>query len=158
MAYLKLYRKKLQANYKVLQKMFDKADIDWGVVTKVLCGNRRYLQELVDLGIKEMHDTRISNLKAIKAIAPDVQTVYIKPPAKRSWENVVKFADVSFNTELATIRGLSVEAVKQKRIHKVIIMVAMAAPSRPAVVCSAMVSSSWWFWSVRYGTRTRALA
>ena len=70
MAYLKLYRKKLQANYKVLQKMFDKADIDWGVVTKVLCGNRRYLQELVDLGIKEMHDTRISNLKAIKAIAP----------------------------------------------------------------------------------------
>ncbi|MBK6369739.1 MAG: alanine/ornithine racemase family PLP-dependent enzyme, partial [Flavobacteriales bacterium] len=125
MAYLKLYRKKLQANYKVLQKMFDKADIDWGVVTKVLCGNRRYLQELVDLGIKEMHDTRISNLKAIKAIAPDVQTVYIKPPAKRSWENVVKFADVSFNTELATIRGLSVEAVKQKRIHKVIIMVEM---------------------------------
>ena len=91
----------------------------------MLCGNRRYLQELVDLGIKEMHDTRISNLKAIKAIAPDVQTVYIKPPAKRSWENVVKFADVSFNTELATIRGLSVEAVKQKRIHKVIIMVEM---------------------------------
>ena len=72
MAYLKLYRKKLQANYKVLQKMFDKADIDWGVVTKVLCGNRRYLQELVDLGIKEMHDTRISNLKAIKAIAPEM--------------------------------------------------------------------------------------
>lgn len=125
MAYLKLYRKNLQANYMVLQKMFDKAQIDWGVVTKVLCGNRRYLHELVDLGIKEMHDTRISNLKAIKAIAPNVQTVYIKPPAKRSWENVVKYADVSFNTELETIRGLSAEAVEQERVHKVIIMVEM---------------------------------
>lgn len=125
MAYLKLYRRNLQANYSVLEKMFAEANIDWGVVTKLLCGNRRYLKELVDLGVTEMHDTRISNLKAIKAIAPQVQTVYIKPPAKRSWENVVKFADVSFNTELSTIRGLSGEAVKQQRTHKVIIMVEM---------------------------------
>ncbi|MBP7157050.1 MAG: alanine/ornithine racemase family PLP-dependent enzyme [Flavobacteriales bacterium] len=125
MAYLKLYRDKLRSNYAVLKEMFDSEDIEWGVVTKLLCGNRRFLQELVDLGIKEMHDTRISNLKAIKAIAPHVQTVYIKPPAKKSWENVVKFADVSFNTELTTIRGLSAEAVKQDRTHKVIIMVEM---------------------------------
>lgn len=125
MAFLKLYREKLRANHKVLVKMFAKEDIEWGVVTKVLCGNRRYLQELVDLGVEEMHDTRISNLKAIKAIAPEVQTVYIKPPAKRSWENVVKYADVSFNSDLTTIRGLSAEAVKQKRLHKVIIMVEM---------------------------------
>ncbi|MCB0764890.1 MAG: alanine/ornithine racemase family PLP-dependent enzyme, partial [Flavobacteriales bacterium] len=125
MAYLKLYRDKLHENHKVLVKMFDKAGIEWGVVTKLLCGNRKYLQELVDLDIKEMHDTRISNLKAIKAIAPEVQTVYIKPPAKRSWENVVKYADVSFNSDLTTIRGLSAEAVKQGRTHKVIIMVEM---------------------------------
>ena len=125
MAFLKLYREKLRANHKALVKMFARDDIEWGVVTKLLCGNRRYLQELVDLGISEMHDTRISNLKAIKAIAPHVQTVYIKPPAKRSWENVVRYADVSFNSELTTIRGLSAEAVKQGRTHKVIIMVEM---------------------------------
>jgi predicted amino acid racemase len=125
MAYLKLYRDKLHANYEVLQRMFGDAGIEWGVVTKLLCGNRKYLQELVGMGVKEMHDTRISNLKAIKAISPDVQTVYIKPPAKRSWENVIKYADVSFNTELATIRGLSAEAVKQGKVHKVIIMVEM---------------------------------
>ena len=80
MAYLKLYRDKLHENHKVLVKMFDKAGIEWGVVTKLLCGNRKYLQELVDLDIKEMHDTRISNLKAIKAIAPEVQTVYHASP------------------------------------------------------------------------------
>lgn len=125
MAYLKLYREKLRANYKVLERMFAKEQVEWGVVTKLLCGNRIYLKELVDLGVREMHDTRISNLKAIKALAPDVQTVYIKPPAKRSLASVVKYADVSFNTELSTIQGLSAEAVKQQRLHKVIIMVEM---------------------------------
>ena len=125
MAYLKLYRAKLQENHAQLERMFQEHGIDWGVVTKLLCGNRRYIQELVDLGVKEMHDTRISNLKAIKAVAPAVQTVYIKPPAMRSIANVVKFADVSFNTELTTMRALSAEAVKQDRVHKVIIMVEM---------------------------------
>ena len=125
MAYLKLYRDKLRKNHAVLKKWFDGNGIEWGVVTKLLCGNKTYLQELVDLGVTEMHDTRISNLKAIKAIAPQVQTVYIKPPAKRSLANVVRYADVSFDTDLTTIRGLSAEAVKQGRQHKIIIMVEM---------------------------------
>jgi len=125
MAYLTLSREKLRKNHERLRAWFDDRGIAWGVVTKLLCGERRYLQELVDLGVTEMHDTRISNLKAIKAIAPQVQTVYIKPPAKRSIANVVRYADVSFNTDLFTIKALSDEAVKQSRIHKVIIMVEM---------------------------------
>jgi predicted amino acid racemase len=125
MAYLKLYREKLRKNHAVLEQWFTSNSIEWGVVTKLLCGNKNYLQELVDLGVSEMHDTRISNLKAIKAIAPQVQTVYIKPPAKRSQASVVRYADVSFNTDLSTISGLSAEALKQGTVHKVIIMVEM---------------------------------
>jgi predicted amino acid racemase len=125
MAYLTLSREKLRKNHERLRSWFDERGIAWGVVTKLLCGERKYLQELVDLGVTEMHDTRISNLKAIKAIAPQVQTVYIKPPAKRSIANVVRYADVSFNTDLFTIKALSDEAVNQSRIHKVIIMVEM---------------------------------
>jgi predicted amino acid racemase len=55
-----------------------------GVVTKILCGNEIYLKEIIALGVREMHDSRISNLKKIKALDPTIQTVYIKPPAKRS--------------------------------------------------------------------------
>lgn len=125
MAYLKLYRSILRKNHQVLSDWFAGNGIEWGVVTKLLCGNKTFLHELVHLGVREMHDTRISNLRAIKSIAPDVQTVYIKPPAKRSLASVVRYADVSFNTDLSTIRGLSAEAVKQERHHKVIIMVEM---------------------------------
>jgi predicted amino acid racemase len=73
----------------------------------------------------EVHDSRISNLKNVKSINPEVQTVYIKPPAKRSISKIVKYADVSFNSEFATIKMLSDESVRQNKIHKVIIMIEM---------------------------------
>lgn len=125
MAYLKLYREKLQHNYQFLNERFLENHIDWGVVSKMLCGNPLYLAELVALGTMEIHDSRISNLKIIKEIKPEIQTVYIKPPAEKNIPDVVKYADVSFNTELVTIGKLSEEAVKQKRTHKVLIMIEM---------------------------------
>ncbi len=125
MAYLTLYRKKLRHNYKYLEKLFVKNDIEWGIVTKLLCGNKLYLQELVNLGVKEMHDTRISNIRTIKSLDPDIQTVYIKPPARRIIPSLIKYADVSFNTDYSTIKMLSKEAGRQGKQHKVIIMVEM---------------------------------
>lgn len=125
MACIKLYRKKLIHNFKYLNNLFIEAGIEWGVVTKLLCGNRLFLEELNQLGIREMHDTRISNLKTIKSINPEIQTVYIKPPAKRNSASIIKYADVSFNTDYETINCLSAEAVKQNKQHKIIIMVEM---------------------------------
>lgn len=123
MAFLKLYRERLNHNFHFLNNLFGEQNIEWGVVSKLLCGNEKFLSELIDLGIRELHDTRVSNLRTIKEINPDVQTVYIKPPAKRNLPEIVQYADVSFNTELSTIRLLSEEAQKQGRNHKIIIMI-----------------------------------
>lgn len=125
MAYLKLYRKKLRKNYRFLDGLFNKNGIEWGVVTKLLCGNKDYLREVINLGAQEIHDSRVSNLKAIKSINPQIQTVYIKPPPKRSIKSIVKYADVSMNTEYDTIKYLSEEAVRQERLHKILIMIEM---------------------------------
>lgn len=125
MAFLKLYRSKLIENYQFLEDIFKTRNIEWGVVSKVLCGNNIYLKEIINLGVREMHDSRVSNLKKIKALDPTIQTVYIKPPAKRSIESIVRYADVSFNTEIYTIQLLSQEAQKQNKIHKIIIMIEM---------------------------------
>ena len=73
--------------------------------------------------LKNICDSRISNLKTIKSINPDVLTIYIKPPAKRAIPSVVKYADVSMNTEIDTIRLLSEEAQKQNKKHQIIIMI-----------------------------------
>ncbi|MGC6414221.1 MAG: alanine racemase [Bacteroidia bacterium] len=125
MAYIELYRSKLKINFDNLDHLFKSNKIEWAVVTKLLCGNKLYLQELINLGIRELCDSRVSNLKAIKKLDPNIQTVYIKPPAKRSIKSIVSYADVSFNTEFETIKMLSEEALKQAKIHRVVIMVEM---------------------------------
>jgi predicted amino acid racemase len=125
MAYVELNRKKLEHNYRFLEKLFAKHEIDWGVVSKLLCGNREFLKVLLSLGSKEIHDSRISNLKMIKSLNPEIQTVYIKPPPSRSIKSLVKYADVSFNTSYTTIMQISREAVSQNKIHKIIIMIEM---------------------------------
>lgn len=125
MAYLKLYRDKLQENYNYLDHLFKSNDIKWGITTKLLCGNTDYLKEVADLGIGEMHDSRISNLKKIKEIDPEVLTIYIKPPPRDIIESVVKYADASLNTELSTLNALSEEAQRQNTVHKVIVMIEM---------------------------------
>lgn len=123
MAYLNLNRTKLKENYSFLKTLFDQHGIEWGVVSKMFCGNRKYLKELIDLGVKEIHDSRISNLAKVKEIAPSVQTVYIKPVSKRNLAKMVSYADVSLNSELQTIRWISEEAVRQQKNHKIIIMI-----------------------------------
>jgi predicted amino acid racemase len=123
MAYLTLHRQKLKENFEFLRGMFEQHGVSWGVVSKLLCGNRKFMAELINLGIHEIHDSRISNLAKIKEIDPKVQTVYIKPVSKRNIPKMVKYADVSLNSELTTIQWISEEAQKQGKIHKIIIMV-----------------------------------
>lgn len=123
MAFVTLSVEKLRHNYQYLNNKFQKNNKEWSIVTKLLCGNESFLKEVLDLGIREVCDSRISNLKKIKKIKPDVQTVYIKPPASRSIASVVKYADVSFNSESETIRMLSEEAKRQRKTHKIVIMI-----------------------------------
>lgn len=123
MAFIQLDSKKLRHNHQRLDRLFQKYRIEWAVVTKLLCGNKAFIDEVIQLGTKEICDSRISNLKLVKKSHPEVETVYIKPPAKRSIKSVVSWADASFNTELQTIRWLSEEAQRQDKMHKIIIMI-----------------------------------
>src|SRR5690554_4556931 len=123
MAFIELDREKLKSNFKFLDDRFKERNIDWGIVVKLLCGNKLFIQQVLDLGIRQIHDSRISHLPAAKELDKDVQTVYIKPHAKRSIPDVIACADVSFNTEYYTMRLLSEEAVKRNKEHKIIVMI-----------------------------------
>ncbi len=123
MAFLKLYRDNLRHNYEFLDRLFRENGKEWAIVTKLLCGNEAYLKEVLDLGIKEVCDSRIHNLEIIKRLAPEVQTVFIKPPGSRNIEEVVRYADASFNSESTIIKMLSEEAQRQGKVHKIVIMI-----------------------------------
>ena len=103
MSTVTLNRRKLRENFNYLNRFFAEKNIEWSVVTKVLCANETFLEEVLSLPIDEFCDSRISNLKTIKALNPDAQIVYIKPVPLTFVEDVVRYADVSFNTEVETL-------------------------------------------------------
>lgn len=125
MSYITLNTNKLLHNYNYLSELFEENQIEWAVVAKLLCGNEKFLKCLLEISDKEVCDSRLSNLRHIKELSPKIKTVYIKPPAKRLAASIIKYADVSFNTELDTITALSNEAIKHNKIHKIVIMVEM---------------------------------
>lgn len=123
MAYITLNPKKLKHNYNELDTLFKENQIEWAAVVKLLCGNELFLEQVLNLGVREVCDARISNLQTVKSLRPEVQTVYIKPPAKENVREVLKCADVTFNTEFDTIKLLSDTAVEINIQHKVLIMI-----------------------------------
>lgn len=125
MSYITLNSNKLLHNYHYLNQLFEENHIEWAVVAKLLCGNEKFLKCLLEISDKEICDSRLTNLRHIKELSPKTKTIYIKPPAKRLARSIIKYADVSFNTEIDTINALSDEAVKQNKIHKIVIMVEM---------------------------------
>lgn len=123
MARIILNKDSLKYNYDYLCQLFEKEGIGWAIVSKLLCGDPIFLRETLDLGHNQYCDSRVSHLRLIKKIRPDVTTIYIKPPAKRSVKNVVNYADISLNTTKSTIKLLSKEAVQQNKVHKIVLMV-----------------------------------
>lgn len=123
MAFITLNTQKLKENYEQLDTMFQQHNIEWSAVAKMLCGHKKYLEQLIGLGFRQICDSRLANLKTIKAIDPTIETVFIKPPAKRNAMRIVAYADVSFNTEYATIKALSDAAVQLNKLHKIVIMI-----------------------------------
>lgn len=123
MAYVTLNKASLTHNYRFLQNLFQENEMEWAPVLKMLCGNKTYLDFILSLGDEQVCDARLGNLKIIKTIAPKKETIYIKPPAKDSIAAIVSCANVSFNTELTTIKWLSAEAQRQEKTHRIIIMI-----------------------------------
>lgn len=123
MAFIEFHTRELKHNFDYLENLFESNNIKWAIVSKLLCGDKTFLQELINLGMKKICDSRVTNLKVIKSIDSSIETFYIKPPAKRSIKSIVRYADVSFNTEYYTIKLLSEEAQRQNKTHKIMIII-----------------------------------
>lgn len=127
MSKLKININKLLENISTLDSLFKKNKKKWTLVLKALGGNRNVLTYILNSkNIKNLHsvaDSRISGLKIIKQIRPDIKTMLIKPPSMAAVHNVVKYADISLNTSTKVIQALNSAAEKQGVIHKIIIMI-----------------------------------
>ncbi|MEZ4912012.1 MAG: alanine racemase [Saprospiraceae bacterium] len=127
MAELVIKTKKIQENIKFLSSYFKSHDIQWSLITKVFSGDKEFIKKILTDDVIEhidsIGDSRLTSLKNLKEVNPNMHTIYIKPPAKMYVDEVVKYADISLNSSLTTIKALNEASKKLNKIHQIIIMI-----------------------------------
>ena len=112
---------KLNTNIKVLSDICKNHNIDMAIVTKSYCAIPEVVEEITKENVDYIADSRISNLKALKHIG--LPKILLRIPMLSEVEAVIKYVDISFNSELQTIYKLNEEAKKQNIVHKIVVMV-----------------------------------
>ncbi|MCT4583732.1 MAG: ornithine racemase Orr [Peptostreptococcaceae bacterium] len=113
--------KKIKENISFLSNKLNNNDLDLILVTKSFCALTEVLKELEDTNIKYIADSRISNLKKNKDI--NKEKILIRIPMLSEVEDVIKYSDISFNSELKTVLKLNEEAKNFNVVHKIVLMV-----------------------------------
>ncbi|MCF6352966.1 MAG: alanine/ornithine racemase family PLP-dependent enzyme [Cyclobacteriaceae bacterium] len=114
---------KIVHNAKTLKELYGSKGIAVTGVTKVVCGDLNIADVLVKSGISILADSRISNIRRMRNAGTQAQFLLLRAPIPSQVESVVRYADISLNSELSVIKGLSRSAVKQGITHKIILMV-----------------------------------
>ncbi len=127
MAELVIKTEKIRNNIKQMSEFFARQEIEWSLVTKVFSGDKEFLRKVLTDDVIErinsVGDSRLSSLRNLREVNPEMRTIYIKPPAKIYADEVVKYADISLNSSFSTIKALNKAASKQNKIHQIIIMI-----------------------------------
>lgn len=112
---------KLKHNAAFLKAQCKAQGIDIMAVTKVYCGHPELAQAVVDAGVNVLADSRVLNLKRLAPI--NATKVLLRLPLICEADDVVKYADVSLNSEIETIKALHQAAENQGKVHDVMLMV-----------------------------------
>ena len=119
--------KKLEANLDAVAKITkEDGGCSLMIVTKGLCAEKEMCRMVANHpAVNFMADSRVANIKTYADIARanGKMTTLLRIPMHAEVEDVVKYVDLSFNSELSTIRLLNEEAGKQGVKHNILLMV-----------------------------------
>jgi len=118
---LKINYEKLRKNTSFIKEKCEQNNISIMVVTKAFCALSEITEAIVDGKADMLADSRISNLKKLSKF--NVPKVLLRLPMLSEVSDVVKYADISLNSEIETIKALSDEAIKIGKKHKIILMI-----------------------------------
>ncbi|MGM0378946.1 MAG: ornithine racemase Orr [Bacillota bacterium] len=105
---------KMYDNVVKFKKMCSKEDINLMAVTKSFCADKKIAETQVKAGVKYLADSRIQNLKKLRDLkAPKV---LIRIPMQSELKKVIKYADISFHSELSTLERLNELADKKQKV------------------------------------------
>ncbi|GAB6108827.1 ornithine racemase Orr [Fusibacter bizertensis] len=113
-------QKKLYDNAKIIVDKAAVKGIRVHVVTKVHSADIKLAQVCLDAGACGVADSRIQNLEKLKTL--DCEKILLRLPMLSEVDEVVTLADISFNSELCTIKALDEAAKRANKKHRIVIM------------------------------------
>jgi len=114
---------KITHNAKELKKLYGSKGVGVIGVTKVGCGDPNIADAIIKSGINVLADSKIANIRRMRDAGIKAQFVLLRIPLPSQIGDVVRYTDISLNSELSVIKALSKSAVKQDTTHKIILMV-----------------------------------
>lgn len=113
--------KKLYENVKTVVEMAEVKGINTLAVTKVFCGMPELAQVCLNAGVKGLAESRVENLVRLKDM--HAEKTLLRLPMLSEIEKVVRYADVSLNSEYETIKALNKIASVTGRQHQIVLMI-----------------------------------
>jgi len=113
--------KQIRHNTQSLVEQCKKHHIRIAAVTKVFCAIPEIAKALVDGGVEILADSRIENIKKLKEF--NIPKLLLRLPMISQVNDVVKYSDISLNSEIKTMQALGNAAKIHGVFHKVILMV-----------------------------------
>jgi predicted amino acid racemase len=112
---------KLRTNAETILKLAKENGItSCFLVTKVLAGYVPAVEMLAKCGFTHLADSRIQNLKKFAHIP--LPKVMLRLPMISEAAQVVRYSDISLNSELLTVAALNDQALRQNKVHQIILM------------------------------------
>ena len=114
---------KIQHNSRTLVNFCTQRGIALTGVTKATCGNPEVAKAMLRGGVHSIADSRLENIRRLKAADLDTSYLLLRLPPLSETDVVVDLVDMSLNSELSVLQGLSAAAGKRGVQHDVIIMI-----------------------------------
>ncbi len=118
---LEINLSKVKHNTKVIVDKCRDAGLEVYGVTKVFCAIEEVAKVMLEAGVTGLADSRVSNIKKLSNL--DTKKILLRIPMQSEVKSVIENADLSFNSELSTIKLLNDEAKKSGVIHDILLMI-----------------------------------
>lgn len=112
---------KITHNAQVIKSICEEKNIEVISITKGFCAKKPIINAILEGGIKNVGDARVLNLKNAESF--NCNKYLVRIPMESDVNNVIKYSDVSLNSELDVIAKLAKAAKKFNKVHKIILMV-----------------------------------
>lgn len=112
----------IKNNTEVIVNMCRKNNIKVSGVIKGYSGLMKISEKLLEGGVINLASSRIEQLKEVKEYSKDIETLLLRIPMISEIEELLKYCDISLNSNKKTLDEINKEAKKAGIKHKVILM------------------------------------